>query len=466
MKHIMIHILSMLTTFSAWSQTTITIGNTTLTERAVAIGLEVPWEILWGPDDHIWATERRGRVLRINPENGNFVTVLDIESKVLSGGEPGLLGMALHPDFQNEPKVYLVYNYEEGFSIKERLVRFDWDGEALTNESILLNSINGGNIHNGSRLLIDPDGKILMTTGDRSSAAVAQDLDDLSGKLLRINLDGSIPDDNPIPGSYVYSYGHRNAQGLAFGPNGQLYSSEHGAQASDEFNLIEPNRNYGWPNVQGACNTTSEINFCNSFNVREPLTEWSPCIAVNGIEYYDHPAIPEWRGSMLMAVLGGLSGMSNRLTLLKLNEDGTSIINEESYFENTYGRLRDVCINPHNGAIYFATNGSVYPGNGPNRIIEYRNLDFISTNTRAFTTDQFMNIFPNPTGLNNELNIHFSESFLHESCQLISYSGQIIRTDYIQGKSLQIPIKDLPKGNYYLKVTNPKGTITKKVIIQ
>lgn len=465
-KLIVCFFLSTLTSFSVWSQTTITVGNTTLTERAVAIGIQVPWEILWGPDNHIWATERRGRVLRINPENGNITTVLNIENKVFSGGEPGLLGMALHPDFENDPKVYLVYNYQEVFSIKERLVSFDWDGTTLTNEKILLDAIDGGIIHNGSRLLIDSDGKILMTTGDGSDAPAAQNLNDLSGKLLRINLDGSIPDDNPIPGSYIYSYGHRNAQGLAFGPNGQLYSSEHGAQESDEFNLIEPNRNYGWPNVQGACNTTSEIEFCNTFNVLEPLAEWSPCIAVNGIAYYNHPAIPEWQGSMMMAVLGGLVGMANRLTLLKFNEDGTAITGQEDYFENAYGRLRDVCVNPHNGAIYFATNGATYPGSGPNSIIEYRNLDFVITNTQESKLDQFMNVFPNPIGQNKRLNIHFSENFLNETIQLIAFSGQIILEERIQSLAFEIPLTNLPKGNYYIKATNDKGTITKKVVVQ
>ena len=113
------------------------------------------------------------------------------------------------------------------------------------------------------------------------------------------------------------------------------------------------------------------------FNVREPLREWTPCVAVNGIAYYDHPAIPEWQGSMLMAVLGGFV-QDPRLSVLHFNADGTEVIGEDQYFNN-YGRIRDVCINPHNGAVYFATNGNFYPSSGPNRIIEYRNLDFMTT---------------------------------------------------------------------------------------
>lgn len=447
------------------AQTTITVGNTTLTEREVAIGVQVPWEILWGPDDHIWATERRGRVLRIDPENGNTETVLNIQSQVESGGEPGLLGMALHPDFETTPKVYLAYNYSQGFSTKERLVSFDWDGTELTNEVILLNNIGGGGIHNGSRLLISNDGKILMTTGDRGNSDVSQDLDDLNGKLLRINLDGSIPDDNPIADSYIYSYGHRNAQGLAYGPNGQLYSSEHGAQSSDEFNLIEENRNYGWPNVQGECNTNSEMSFCEMFNVREPLAEWSPCIAVNGIEYYDHEAIPEWQGKMMMAVLGGLGGQFNRLTVMEFNADGTEVVGQEDYFDD-YGRIRDVCINPHNGALFFATNGPSYPGSGPNRIIEYRNLDYIINSTNEESTTQFIKVFPNPASQVVGCFVKFSDNFIGETMELISYNGQFVKTFKITGNQMELPIQELSKGNYYVKASNKKGTITKKIVVQ
>jgi len=359
------------------AQTTVTLDSTVLTQTDVVTGLNVPWEILWGPDDHIWVTERRGKVIRVNPETGNFNEILDIQSLVESGGEPGLLGMTLHPDFDSSPIVYLVYNFlpTGGFQIKERLVSYEWDGTTLINPTILLDNIDGGGIHNGSRLLISIDGKILMTTGDTGNSGTSQDLESLSGKLLRINLDGSIPSDNPFPNSYVYSYGHRNAQGLCYGPNDILYSSEHGAQQSDEVNFIVNGRNYGWPIVQGACNTTAEINFCNSNVVVEPIAEYSPCQAVNGLDYYNHPAIPELGNSLIMAVLGGLSGGLQRLAVLHLDESGTTVTSEDSYFTN-FGRLRDVCINPHNGAFYIATNGGSYPGSGPNRIIEFVNEDW------------------------------------------------------------------------------------------
>ncbi len=446
------------------SQTTVTIDSTTLTERVVATGLNVPWEILWGPDDYIWVTEKAGKVSRIDPVTGNITEILDITNLVDSGSEPGLLGMALHPDFANTPHVFLVYNYSAGWSYEERLVRYEWNGTNLVNGLTLLDNIPAGNIHNGSRLLITADEKILMTTGDTGSGNLAQNMNSLSGKLLRINLDGTVPTDNPISGSYIYTYGHRNAQGLNFGPEGKVYSSEHGAQQSDEFNLIIEGRNYGWPNVEGACNTNTEINFCNGNNVVEPLKEWSPCPAVNGIEYYNHPSIPEWENSFLMAVLGGLSGGRERISVLHMNADGTAITSEDQYFDD-YGRLRDLCVNPNTGAIYFATNGPNYPSNGPNQIVEYRNLDYNPSVPVLNPTDkdQFMLVFPNPAI--HMVTIQTSSSFVNHPFELISYNGQVVKKGIITSEDFQLNVQDLPVGFYYVKANNQQGTITQTLVI-
>lgn len=462
MKKLLLPCLLFLFVFQIQAQD-VTIGGTTLTMRDVATGIQVPWEILWGPDNHIWLTERRGQVLRIEPESGNTMTVLDWRSNVESGGEPGMLGMALHPDFGNTPKVYIAYNFSQGFNIRERLVSFDWDGTSLSNETVLLDDIGGGGIHNGSRLLITEDKKILMTTGDIGNSSSSQNMFSLNGKVLRINLDGSIPDDNPDATSYIYSYGHRNAQGLCHGPNGLIYSSEHGAQQSDEFNIIEANRNYGWPNVQGVCNTTTEMNFCNMFNVREPLAEWSPCVAVNGIEYYNHPAIPELQNTVLMAVLGGLGGGAERISVLRMSADGTEIESQEEYFTN-FGRLRDVCINPITGAIYIATNGPGYPGSGPNRIVEYRNLDFVNSTSAPNLDNQFVKVFPNPMGANGQ--IEFSNSFIGHQYELISFDGKIVASETIDGNTVDINTKQLSAGSYYVKATNDLGTITRVFVVK
>ena len=450
----------------ASAQNTILLDSTILVEREVATGIQIPWEILWGPDDHIWVTERRGRVLRIDPANGNTNTILNIQNLVASGSEAGLLGMALHPHFMDTAKVYLVYTYiEGGFNIKERLVSYDWTGSNLVNETILLNDLNGGNIHDGSRLLVTPDGKLLMTTGDVGVSSHSQNINSLNGKLLRINLDGSIPSDNPFPGRYLYSIGHRNSQGLAYGPGGRLYSSEHGAQQSDEFNLIEPQRNYGWPNVQGACNTVSEINFCNINNVMEPLVEWSPCVAVNGIAYYDHPGIPEWQGKMLLAVLGGFVHQP-RLSVLEFNASGTAVLSETQYFTN-YGRIRDVCVNPHNGAIYFATNGNSYPGSGPNRIVEYRNPNSFATSIQdPVSLDQYIRLIPNPAEAEKGCTVEFSPNFVGHDFELIHFNGSVVIQQNIKSPQTRLDLRELAAGNYYLKATNKKGTITQKLIIR
>ncbi len=443
---------------------TVTIGNTTLTERDVTTGIQIPWEILWGSDDHIWVTERRGRVLRIEPETGNTSTILNIQSSVSSGGEPGMLGLALHPDFSNVPKVYIFYNYVVGgFNTRGKIVSFDWDGTNLVNEQTILSDIPGGGIHNGSRILMTADEKILMTTGDAGNSNISQNLNNLGGKVLRMNLDGSIPDDNPIADSYIYSFGHRNAQGLCHGPNGLIYSSEHGAQQSDEFNIIEANRNYGWPIVQGACNTATENSFCALNNVREPLKEWSPCIAVNGIEYYNHPAIPEFQNSVLMAVLGGLSGGAERISQLKMSDDGMEIIEENIYFTN-FGRLRDVCINPYNGAIYIATNGPGYPGSGPNRIIEYRNLDYVASDVSSTALkDQFIQIRPNPIAGTGQ--IEFSKNFIGKPYEIISFSGQVVKSGVVKDTSLEISSNMFTVGTYYVKATNENGMVTKVFVL-
>ena len=443
---------------------TITIGNTTLTKRDVATGLIIPWEITWGPDDHIWVTERRGHVLRIEPETGNTQTILNHEGAVFAnGGEPGMLGMVHHPNFPDSPYVFIAYNFSEGFQIYERLVRFTWDGTDLSNEAILLDNIPAFNIHNGARLVISPEEKIMMSMGDRGNTDLSQDKNSLNGKILRINLDGTIPGDNPDPASYIWSYGHRNPQGLWYGPSGILYSSEHGQQNSDELNIIEEDRNYGWPNVEGACDDPAETSFCNTFNVKEPLIEWSPCVAVCGIEYYNHPAIPELENSILMAVLGGISvSPEPRVSQLKLADDGLSIIEENKFF-TTFGRIRDVCINPHNGAIYFATNGPEYPGEGPNQIIEYRNLEYSPVSSpNILNAHQFIHVFPSP--MQEEGIIEFSPSFIGSDFQIFSFTGQEILSSNIDQSTIELRTSAWATGAYYVKAQNHFGTITKTFI--
>jgi glucose/arabinose dehydrogenase len=449
------------------------VGNTVLTESDLVTGLDVPWEILWGPDDFIWATTRSGEVLRIEPSTGNYTSVLDLTDVVPDGGsgEPGLLGMAMHPDWANSPKVFLVYNYMVGNSIRERLVSYDWNGTALVNEDILLNTIPGFWIHNGSRLVITPDQKILMSTGDTGDGGdSSQDFAALNGKVLRINLDGTVPADNPVlndgdaPG-YTYSWGHRNIQGLCLGPDGTIYSSEHGQNNNDEFNIIEPGRNYGWPNVEGMCNTASEQTFCAANNVKEPIRTWTPCVAVNGIEYYNHPAIPEWNNCIIMGVMGGLAGANgnnDRVSVLHLSADGLTIDSEDQYFTSLNQRFRDVCVNPYTGALYVALNGSSYPGNGPNKIKEFRNLAYNAVINVAAT--QEMTVFPNPA--TDMVQIELSASMVGQKLIVFAANGDVVREITVQSTTEKLDISALPQGAYWLKATSSLGTLTKTFMKQ
>ncbi|WP_345955546.1 PQQ-dependent sugar dehydrogenase [Mucilaginibacter sp. PAMB04168] len=212
-----------------------------------------------------------------------------------------------------------------------------------------MDNIQAANNHNGCRLAISPDAKLFITTGDATVASQAQSLNSLSGKILRINLDGSIPADNPSATSPIWSYGHRNAQGLVFA-NNRLYSSEHGNTTDDEVNIIQKGRNFGWPNVEGYCSTGNEPAFCSINNVAEPIQAWSPTIAPSGIDYYNNNAIPQWKNSLLLAVL-----KDSELLQLKLNDAGDRVEKVNTYYKSTYGRLRDVCIAP-DGRVYMITS--------------------------------------------------------------------------------------------------------------
>jgi glucose/arabinose dehydrogenase len=452
---------------SAIAQPTWEVGSTTLTEYDLVTGVQVPWEILWGPDDFIWVTERRGKVLRVDPATGNYTEVLSLTSLIPynGGGEPGMLGMAMHPDWENTPQVFIVYNYLQGNNVRERLSVFDWDGSNLVNEAFILNNIPGAGIHDGSRLMFLPDNTLLMSTGDKGDGGQSsQDIEALNGKILRLNVDGSVPSDNPDNTSLVYSWGHRNAQGLCLGPNGLIYSSEHGQNSNDEFNIIEEGRNYGWPEVEGFCDQPGELDACTGLNVREPLQTWSPCIAVNGIEYYNHPAIPEWQNSVLMAVLGGLGAQYERLSVLHMSDDGTAIESEDQFFSEFNQRVRDVCVNPYTGAVYVALNGPGYPGSGPNIIKEFRNEAFVSVEENAVLPVQTMEIYPNP--VSETLKLDFSDSFIGTNFYIIGFDGRQMGRFVIQENNVRVNVSTWAAGTYYVSSTTELGTITKTFVIR
>jgi glucose/arabinose dehydrogenase len=200
--------------------------------------LNYPWEILWGPDNFIWFTEREGRVNRLNPATGEVTLVATIPDVATTTDFNGLLGMVLHPQFDTNPYVYVVYNYfAPSDTMLEKVVRFTYDGTTLISPVILLDSIigkkNGNYIHNGSRLVISPDMKLFISTADANHRyELPQNRNRVNGKILRINLDGSIPADNPF-GNAVWASGFRNPQGLVYATNGKLYNSMHGESTDD-----------------------------------------------------------------------------------------------------------------------------------------------------------------------------------------------------------------------------------------
>ncbi|MCM3760163.1 sorbosone dehydrogenase family protein [Alkalihalobacillus oceani] len=209
-----------------------------------------------------WAIEKSGETLFITERNGSIVTIEEgrdtraevvLEHDELAEGEGGLLGFVLSPDYAEDGRAFVYHTYQEEGQILNRIAvisQSDDDGQWIEEEEVLA-GIPGGRIHNGGRLAMGPDEKLYATTGDAGIEELAQEREAMAGTILRLELDGTVPDDNPWEDSYVYSYGHRNPQGLAWDEDGTLYSSEHGSSAYDEINLIEAGVNYGWPIVRG-----------------------------------------------------------------------------------------------------------------------------------------------------------------------------------------------------------------------
>lgn len=365
-RHLYITILA--TTFSlsvlaCRDKTTHGAASTQKGIRILKDGLTFPWDITLSKDGYLWMTEREGKILRIDPSTGKTVfsfTINEVESR----GEGGLLGMALHPHFLNNGLLYVVYDYNSNDGYREKLVCYTYTGNALVKPIVLLDGVHAAGIHNGSRLWITDEAspKIFMSTGDASNQSLPQQTNTLNGKILRVNIDGTIPSDNPFPNNPVWSFGHRNPQGLVLAGN-ILYASEHGPNEEDEVNIIEKGRNYGWPNVEGPCNG-DEIAFCKANNVKEPI--WSSgdnTIAVCGLDYYNNDRITAWKNSLLMVTLKNSS-----LRQLKLSSDRRTITDVKTFLKDDYGRLRDVCVSP-DGKVYICTS------NGDNdKLIEISNL--------------------------------------------------------------------------------------------
>lgn len=326
--------------------------------------LNVPWELVFAPDGRIFFTERPG-VIRVI-DKGKLVDepVFRFEPPFVSQGEGGLLGLALDPAFADNHYLYAYHSYEAGGVINNRVLRFVESNNKAKLDKVLLAQIPGNQTHNGGRLKFGPDGMLYATAGDSNDRPLAQNLNSLAGKILRLTADGSVPADNPFPGSYVYSWGHRNPQGLAWHPaTGKLYESEHGLSAHDELNVIAPGQNYGWPTIQG-----DETPGLKQPDMLPPMlhsgdTTWAP----SGIAFVTKGP---WRGKLLVAALRG-----QQLLAVTLKEpDYTQVAGVEHLFQGQYGRLRDVVEGP-DGSLYLLTNnrdGRGEPGPNDDRIIRLK----------------------------------------------------------------------------------------------
>ena len=308
--------------------------------------INTPWTLRFAPNGALYYTSRDAATLfALNIRSGD-VTEFSGLPAVRVEGEAGLLGLALDPAFGENHRVYMCYSYWNGSTPNNRLSRFTLSGTKLGGELKLIDAMPGWSNHNGCRVVVAPDGTHLFASmGDAAHTDNAQDITKLGGKTFRINLNGGIPADNPFPGSPVWSFGHRNPQGLAFQPeSGWLWSTEHGPDTNDEVNIIEKGMNYGWPLCLGTHPCPGLKNYRPAIaSFYEDRT-----VAPSGATFYTGKAFPAWKGDFFFVTL-----KTGRL--YRLEPSGRGIKNTEILLDNPYGRLRDVTTGP-DGFLYFSTD--------------------------------------------------------------------------------------------------------------
>jgi glucose/arabinose dehydrogenase len=304
------------------------------------MALDVPWSMAFAPDGRLFLTERGGRVRILNAAISTSELALTLDD-VYTQGEAGLLGLALDPGFTQNRFVYLYYSAATIGGAVNRVVRYREAGSRLTDRVVLLDNIPAAPIHDGGRLRFGPDGLLHITTGDAAVTALAQDLGSYGGKILRLNRDGSAPRENPF-GSPIYSYGHRNPQGLDWHPaTGDLWASEHGPTGNDEINVIQPGGNYGWPRIEGGAAMPG---------MNPPVTFVNPAIAPSGASFYRGALFPQFVNDLFVATLRG-----THLLRLRIDSATARVVSQERLIEGRFGRLRDVQTGP-DGALYLLTN--------------------------------------------------------------------------------------------------------------
>lgn len=322
-------------------------GNSQEVETVVD-GLDTVWELAWGPDGKLYMTERRGNLLVWNGDEVKKIA----ELPVVESGESGLMGFALDPKFENNRLMYACFTKRSEGTLENVVERFQVNERSISERELLLDGMNASSIHDGCRLAFDSEHKLLITMGDSARGSLAQDKGSLNGKVLRIEKNGDIPEDNPFPDSPVFTLGHRNPQGLDIRPGtGDIYISEHGPASNDEINRLIPGRNYGWPEVGGTVSTE---------DFEPALWEWTPTIAPAGISFYG----PD---TLYLATL-----KESKLHKLTINEAGE--VTDDTTVLEGYGRLRAVTLGPEGECIFVSTSnrdGRGRPRENDDRVIRY-----------------------------------------------------------------------------------------------
>jgi len=328
--------------------------------------LNVPWELVFLPESNrALVTERSGRVLEII--NGKLQPESYLNIDIVSRGEGGLLGMTHHPNFPETPYIYLMYTYTSASGQQyNRVSRFKDQNNQAGEEEIILDQIPAGNYHDGGRIAFGPDNMLYITTGDTFNREIAQDLDNLGGKILRLTPEGSIPEDNPFNNSLVYSLGHRNPQGLAWHPEtGELFISDHGPsgeeglRAKDRIKVVEAGSNFGWPD---------KIGYFENGEYANPLIMWKNAVPPSGMTFY--------RGDLYVGTLRSQSLLRIEVSRKNNNFEVEKI---EHLFNNgsgdsAYGRIRTAVAGP-DGYLYFLTNnrdGRGSPRENDDKILRFK----------------------------------------------------------------------------------------------
>jgi glucose/arabinose dehydrogenase len=317
----------------------------------IAEGLRAPRSIDISNDGRIFISEKRGSIRVV--DNGTLLTEPVGDIKAENIGDAGLLGLTLHPNFTQNHFFYVYYTYSNSTGLFNKVLMLKESNNRIIDSKTILDGIPGNDYRDGGRIKFGLDGKLYVSTGDASIPELSQDLNSLAGKILRINEDGTIPQDNPFSNSAVYAYGFRNAQGLAWAPNsGALYSSDQGGAGNDEINLISPGKNYGWPHEE--CNSNGDDN-----RYTPPLVCFNPSLEPSGIAF----------------AFSNKLGYQNHLIVATLKGSHLRDIDFDSGSQNTilvgYGRIIDL-VESEDGSIYVLTSntdGRALPQQGDDKIL-------------------------------------------------------------------------------------------------